>query len=88
MQRVTLLLILSALSALFTSPQSDGPPHPTPSRKLPCYEQCMRDACRDACADAEEHPDACKSCLEAYDKVCVEQCKPAPAPRPQPPPSS
>jgi hypothetical protein len=42
-----------------------------------CYLRCQREACRDACADDER----CKSCLEAYDRVCRDQC---PAKRPSP----
>jgi len=45
-----------------------------------CYRECMREACRDACAGDDGA--GCKACLETYDRVCTEQCKPRPVPNP------
>lgn len=36
-----------------------------------CYQRCQREACKDACAGRAEN---CKACVEAYDRVCREQC--------------
>jgi hypothetical protein len=71
--RYILAVILLALIA---------PGHGSPSE---CHARCMRAACKEACSEERVAKD-CRPCLESYDSVCTEQCRPKPKPRPRPAP--
>ena len=72
-------LIIGIVAALSVSAIAGGIDPTT------CHAQCMAGACKRECApDNEDAPAQCKPCLEAYDRVCTEQCKPRPKPTPPP----